>query len=93
MVHRRRPDLFFIGLYETDGAAYPLFGRQADLIAHYLAARRAGDSVDAFDRQRATAYPDLRGGRHYADSRRHTYYVKMDSYERLLDSASRLLVH
>lgn len=89
---RKLETLFFMGLFETDGAAYELFGLQADLVARYLAARRSGPAhVAAFDRQRATARPDLRGGRPYLDSLRHAYYVKSDVYTRALRSAQQLL--
>lgn len=85
---RRAPTRFFPGLFETDGAAYPLFGLQAQLIAVYLAARQnAPDVAAAFDRTRAGARPDLRGGRAYLDSLRHTYYVKSDVYKKALASA------
>ena len=88
--HRRYPDLFIIGLFETDGAAYPLYGAQAELIAAYLHARSRG-TAQAFDRLRANDRSDLRGGRRYLSSARHAYYVKSDVYERALRrAASRL---
>jgi cation diffusion facilitator CzcD-associated flavoprotein CzcO len=85
--HRRYPDLFIIGLFETDGAAYPLYGAQAELIAAYVKARSSG-TAGAFDRLRAEGRPDLRGGRRYLSSARHDYYVKSDVYERLLRRAA-----
>jgi hypothetical protein len=84
--HRRHPDLFIIGLFETDGAAYPLYGGQAELIAAYLKARGGGTAAQ-FDRLRAEGRPDLSGGRRYLSSARHEYYVKSDVYERLLRRA------
>jgi cation diffusion facilitator CzcD-associated flavoprotein CzcO len=83
--HRRHRTLFFMGLFETDGAAYPLFSLQADLIAAYLSALRGGrPSADRFDRLRSDHHPDLKGGRRYLRSRRHDYYVKEDAYRRAL---------
>jgi len=85
--HRRYPDLFIIGLFETDGAAYPLYGAQAELIAAYAKARSDG-TAGAFDRLRVEGRPDLRGGRKYLSSARHEYYVKSDVYERVLRRAA-----
>lgn len=83
--HRRLPTLAFIGVFETDGAAYGLFGLQADLVAGYLADRLAGRGAAArFDARRATDRPDLRGGRRYLQSERHLHYVRGNTYERLL---------
>ncbi len=83
--HRRHRTLSFMGLFETDGAAYPIFGLQADLIAAYLSDLRGGlPSAHRFDRLRSDHQPDLKGGRHYLNSRRHDYYVKGDAYRRVL---------
>lgn len=86
--HRRHPDLFFIGLFETDGAAYGLAGTQAELIAGYMDANLPAQTREAFDKQRATGRPDLRGGVRYIDSARHNYYVKGDVYEKVLRHAA-----
>jgi cation diffusion facilitator CzcD-associated flavoprotein CzcO len=85
--HRRYPDLFIIGLFETDGSSYPIHGAQAELVAAYLNARSRG-TAGAFDRLRVEARPDLRGGRRYLSSARHDYYVKSDVYERVLRRAA-----
>jgi cation diffusion facilitator CzcD-associated flavoprotein CzcO len=83
--HRTRETLFFMGLFETDGAAYGLFGLQADLIAGYLADRSAtGKGARRLDEFRATHHPDLFGGRSYLPTRRHQHYVKADVYEKML---------
>ena len=88
--HRRLPTLVFLGLFETDGAAYGLFGLQADLVAGYLSDRAAGGTTHArFDGLRASDRPDLRGGRRYLPSARHAYYVKGDTYQRLLTRTRR----
>jgi cation diffusion facilitator CzcD-associated flavoprotein CzcO len=83
--HRRYPDIFFMGLFETDGAAYGLFGQQADLIAAYLSPNLSGRTRTTFDGLRASDRPDLRGGVQYLASARHDYYVKGDVYERALE--------
>jgi cation diffusion facilitator CzcD-associated flavoprotein CzcO len=82
--HRRYPDLFFMGLFETDGAAYGLFGQQAELIAAYLSLPVDGRTKTTFDGLRASDRPDLRGGVQYLASARHDYYVKGDVYEQTL---------
>ena len=89
--HRRHADLFFMGLFETDGAAYGLAGTQAELIAAYLDTNLPEPARAAFDRQRASDRPDLRGGVHYIESMRHNYYVKGDVYEKVLQKAARTL--
>jgi len=89
--HRRHPDLFFVGLFETDGAAYGLYGAQAELIASYLDPKLAEGARGAFDGLRAGDRPDLRGGVKYVESARHDYYVKGDVYEKALRNAARAL--
>lgn len=82
--HRRYADVFFVGLFETDGAAYGLFGQQADLIAAYLDPATPAHARAAFDGLRAIDRPDLRGGVQYIASPRHNYYVKGDVYAKTL---------
>jgi hypothetical protein len=82
--------LFFMGVFEVDGAAYPLFGLQAAAIAQYIAQRREQRHAE-FDALRVAAHPDLRGKRPYVESLRHEYYVKGDVYERALKEAAALL--
>jgi cation diffusion facilitator CzcD-associated flavoprotein CzcO len=89
--HRRHADLFFVGLFETDGAAYSLDGAQAGLVASYLDPQTPTSVRDAFDALRRTDHPDLRGGVHYVASPRHDYYVKSDVYEKALRRAGRML--
>ncbi len=86
--HRRHADLFFIGLFETDGAAYSLDGAQARLVASYLDPQTPANVRDAFDTLRWTDRPDLRGGVQYVASPRHDYYVKSDVYEKTLRKAA-----
>ncbi len=86
---RRYPDLFFLGVFETDGAAYPLIGKQAELVGAWLERRRDGGDVGAFDERRRTHRPDLRGGRRYVRSPRHDVYVRGAVYQAALDRALR----
>ncbi len=89
--HRRYDDIFFLGLFETDGAAYGMFGQQADLVAAYLDSALSPSQRAAFDRLRTGDRPDLRGGVRYIASPRHDYYVKGDVYERVLRKAGTML--
>jgi cation diffusion facilitator CzcD-associated flavoprotein CzcO len=88
--HRRHATLAFLGLFETDGAAYGLLGLQAELVAGHLAEHRRGsDAAAAFAERRRSARPDLRGGRRYLSTPRHEYYVRGDVYERVLRRVGR----
>jgi cation diffusion facilitator CzcD-associated flavoprotein CzcO len=89
--HRRHRDLFFMGLFETDGAAYGLYGQQADLIAAYLDERTPAAARGAFDERRSSDRPDLRGGVRYIASPRHDYYVKGDVYAKVLRRATQMI--
>ena len=88
LFHRKHAMLFFMGVFEVDGAAYPLLGLQAEAIARYVAgSESAHRGAAATDQLRASARPDLRGGKPYLNSPRHEYYVKGDVYERALREA------
>jgi hypothetical protein len=87
--HREHPGLSFIGLFETDGAAYPLEAKQAALVAGYAAARGKGEDTSAFDAMRRSARPDLRGGRRYLATARHAYYVRDAAYQRVLEKVGK----
>ena len=89
--HRRHADLFFVGLFEADGAAYSLDGAQAGLVASYLDPQTPASVRDGFDTLRRTDRPDLRGGVQYVASPRHDYYVKSDVYEKALFKAAHVL--
>lgn len=89
LFHRTRPDLWILGLFETDGAAYPLLSLQGALVAGYAADRAAGRDTSAFDRLRREERPDLRGGRRYLDTQRHRWYVREAVYARILERVGR----
>jgi cation diffusion facilitator CzcD-associated flavoprotein CzcO len=85
LFHRTTPDLFVMGLFETDGAAYGLFGEQADVVARALEVIRAGGpGAEGLATRRREDDPDLTGGRNYVDSPRHRYYVTDRAYRRRL---------
>jgi len=92
LLHRAAPSLAFIGVFETDGAAYDLFARQAEVVAGTFATLSAGgDPADELLRRIASDRPDLRGGRRYVDSERHAWYVANDAYRRALHRFSAAL--
>lgn len=81
-----RPGLFVIGLFATDGAAYPVMSRQATLVAEVVRARDASPRAAAwFEARRAGPAPDLTGGVRYLRSTRHAIYVQFDEYVHVLD--------
>ncbi len=92
LLHRRFPTLSFIGVFETDGAAYDTFGRQAGVVAQVLATLAAGGTAaSALRRRIETERPDLRGGRRYVDSPRHAFYVTGAPYRKALEALCRTL--
>lgn len=84
LAHRRHGDVFELGLFETDGAAYPLLGLQAELVATLLDPALPRERRERWAQRRATAQVDPRGGRRYLDTPRHAFYVHGHSYARLL---------
>jgi hypothetical protein len=91
LLHRRHPTLFLLGLFETDGAAYGLFGAQAHIVAKSLLALAAqeGEAARRLAALRAEDRPDLAGGRTFVDSPRHRYYVTDRAYRRALRNLRR----
>jgi cation diffusion facilitator CzcD-associated flavoprotein CzcO len=80
-VFHERANLFAVGLFETDGAAYPIVSKQAALIASLIRAEADAPAVvEWFRRLHAGPPPDLRGGIRYLGSPRHAIYVQYDEY-------------
>ncbi len=90
LFHRRFPTLVLMGIFETDGAAYDLFGVQARLAARGMQALVApGPKADRLRAMARESRPDLRGGRTYVDSLRHDFYVSDETYRKALHRAGR----
>jgi hypothetical protein len=92
VVHREAPELYAVGLFETDGGAYPVIGKQAELVRGAIAARSSGGAAA----ERLTSLlrdvrPDLSGGVRYIASPRHRIYVQYEAYGRYLDTLARAL--
>lgn len=85
LMHRRFGTLFLAGIFETDGAAYDLFGQQGELVARSLETMAGGgEPAERLARLRREAHPDLRGGRRYLDTPRHTWYVTDVRYRKAI---------
>lgn len=91
--HRRHPNLFVVGFFETDGGAYPIIDLQCELIARLLRARRdAPDRAAAFVRTRLEGpAPDLSGGVRFLQVDRMANYVRTQAYTRYAEDALREL--
>ena len=85
-IFHERPNLYAVGLFETDGAAYPIVSKQAALIAALIRAENESPAaVEWFRRLRSRPQPDLHGGIHYLKSQRHATYVQYDEYVHFLE--------
>jgi len=83
--HRRERDLFVLGHFTTDGGAYPLLDRQAELVARVAASRRLGIRTPRFERSLTGRPPDFSGGVRYQNVRRMSNYLKTRPYAAYLD--------
>lgn len=85
-IFHQSPNLYAVGLFETDGAAYPIVSKQAALIAALIRAESDSPAtVEWFRRLRAGKPPELHGGIRYLKSQRHTIYVQYDEYVHYLE--------
>ncbi|WP_422647390.1 flavin-containing monooxygenase [Actinoalloteichus caeruleus] len=91
VLDRRRPDLFFLGLFETDAGAFPLLSRQADLVASAVLTHRVGGPAARLLAVRKQLRPNLSGGVRHLDSPRHRAYADQRVYRRELERAHREL--
>jgi len=78
--HPAYPDLFLVGLFETDGGAYPVMGLQAKLVARALLDQQERPEQATALRKLAKTDPILHGGMRYLDSPRHSLYVQNRAY-------------
>ena len=83
--HRRDPRLFVLGHFTTDGGAYPIVDRQAELLGRVLDSRRRGASLGACTGAMNGSPPDFSGGVRYQNVRRMANYVKSRPYQKYLD--------
>jgi cation diffusion facilitator CzcD-associated flavoprotein CzcO len=76
--------LYVMGMYETDGGAYPLLSLQGRVLAGEIGLQRRDPSAAGRLRALHATSPDLRGGRRYLDSERHSKYVHGATYAKRL---------
>lgn len=85
------PNLYVLGHFESDGGAYPLVSKQAELVA--LLAQSDALSPDAtrqwIARLTSGPRPDLTGGVRYVKSIRHENYAQFETYESYLSRLNR----
>jgi hypothetical protein len=76
-------NLYLLGHFESDGGAYPLVSKQAELTA--LLARadvvNANATREWVARLTSGPRPDLSGGVRYLDSPRHANYAQFETYD------------
>lgn len=85
MFSRSHPSLAALGFIEFASAAYDNFDRMAELIVADATATEGSSTAQAFQRLKAADHPDLKGGHRYVDSDRHSNYVEVNTYLKLLD--------
>jgi cation diffusion facilitator CzcD-associated flavoprotein CzcO len=89
--HRRQADLFVVGLFENDGAAFPIIDRQCQLIAKWIAARTHAPAKAArFEKWMKGPEPDFTGGVRFLNLRRMSTQVMTHPYTKYLDRALEL---
>ena len=82
---RSHPNLAALGFIEFASAAYENFDKMAELIVADATASPGSVTAGAFRRLKEIHHPDLKGGHHYVDSDRHSNYVDVNTYLKLLD--------
>ena len=85
MFARNYENLAFLGFIEFAAAAYPTFDRMAELIVADVTAPSGSPTSKALNHLKATHFPDLKGRHRYIDSDRHSNYVELDTYLKILD--------
>jgi hypothetical protein len=87
-------NLFVVGLFETDGAAYPIVSKQAALVAAVIrASENDPERARWFEQRENGPPPKLNGGVHYVASPRHSIYVQFDEYTHVLERLIRRMAH
>ncbi|MCE2526791.1 MAG: NAD(P)-binding domain-containing protein [Actinomycetia bacterium] len=84
MFARNHPNLAVLGFIEFAAAAYPTFDRMAELICADATAAPGSSTAERFRDLKANHFPDLKGGHHYICSDRHSKYVELDAYLKIL---------
>jgi cation diffusion facilitator CzcD-associated flavoprotein CzcO len=81
LFHPSHDLLFVLGLFETDGSAFPILSAQAAAVARVIhLVERGADRAELWAIVRECSHIDLSGGRRYVDSLRHAISVHRDVY-------------
>ncbi|HUF29431.1 MAG TPA: NAD(P)-binding domain-containing protein [Gemmatimonadaceae bacterium] len=75
------PTLFVAGHFDSDGGAYPLFCKQAELFAELA---RSAEARSRLGERMRSAAPDLTGGIRHIDSARHDVHVNTEAYGKFI---------
>ena len=81
---RNYPNLGVLGFIEFAAAAYPTFDSMAELIVADATAPPESSTAEGFGDLKANHFPDLKGGHRYIGSDRHSNYVELDTYLKIL---------
>jgi hypothetical protein len=82
---REHDSLYVLGFIEFADAAYKRFDEMASLIRMDIHLREEGGERDATWRQmKQKDFPDLRGGKSYLDSPRHSSYVDSETFQQTI---------
>jgi len=84
ILHRRLRGLSVIGFVEFASAGYQRFDEMAQMAALDAYIEQSGISRDEWRRMKAEGRPDLRGASRYIESPRHTAYVNVGVYRKVL---------
>ncbi len=81
---RHQPNLAVLGFAEFASAAYENFAAMAELIVADATAPSDSTRKATLLELKRSHRPDLKGGHHYIDSDRHTNYIDVDTYLKIL---------
>ena len=84
ILHRRLRGLSVVGFVEFASAGYQRFDEMAQMAALDAYLEQSGANLADWRRMKQADRPDLRGAAHYIDSPRHTAYVNVGVYRKVL---------
>jgi hypothetical protein len=87
VLHRSLEGLSVVGAVEFASSAYQRFDEMAGLVTMDAYIRQAGDGLERWRETKAGHRPNLRGQMNYLDSPRHTNYVEVGTYRRVISEA------
>lgn len=85
------PGLYILGLFETDGGAFPILSLQAKMVARMISALDSSAADAGWIADVAGQHADLAGGRDYVKSERHAISVNRRAFMQALGSTAESL--